>query len=67
MKILPPCGKACPRRKANCHNGDYCPAWGEYEVAKAADDAARKAERKHEVDLVMYHSRIARKCEKRGK
>lgn len=47
--VRPPCTKDCPRRRAqpNCHNREYCPAWGEFEDA----EAAWKAEKAKKIKL----------------
>lgn len=33
---VPPCGRACPRRRPGCHDGKVCPAWTAYQEALAA-------------------------------
>ena len=54
----PPCGRNCPRRRAvpNCHNRDYCEAWGKYEDADAEWKAAELKSRMEERDIDGFYT-----------
>lgn len=42
MMVRPPC-EGCPDRQMGCHDPAVCSKWAEYQVAKAAELAARLA------------------------
>ena len=70
--VVPPCSKDCPRRRVqpNCHNREYCPAWGEFEDAEAERKAEKRKQIKEEKDVNVFIKsscrRLAKRAGKRG-
>lgn len=64
----PPCARDCPRRRVqpNCHNRDYCPAWGKFEDEEAARKEALEKRINEERDAVCVMKASARRLAKRG-
>lgn len=67
--LRPPCGKDCPRRRAqpNCHNRDYCPAWGEFQDAEAVRKEAKKKEADREADVNIFIKTSYRRLKNRAR
>ena len=66
--LNPPCRKDCPRRRAqpNCHNREYCPAWGEFEDAEALRKEKLKRHVQSEKDANAAEKAAKARLAKRG-